>query len=241
MDDPNMTMEEYVQLETEKALSIPFEPSQFYKDGACMKCYGGQDITTLPPRAERHLWLRLLIRELILEFFSTCRLEIVCWIWMLLIPFSPTRAYWDDSLREIASKAHLLIAFSIAGRGQTPEKVTTTKLLYLRSINEGITVNVPYFLAYYLFRHALGRKQGVRMFGEVCESTMIDIDELVGLRICDRLRDVVTWVAMGPERQQDGAVAGAAHVDPEGAHQGVKANPTPTKATQILQATAPAP
>nr|GEU81343.1 hypothetical protein [Tanacetum cinerariifolium] len=118
--------------------SIPFEPSQFYKDGACMKCYGGQDITALPPRAERYLWLRL-------------------------------------------------IAFSIAGRGQTPEKVTTTKPLYLRCINEGMKVNVPYLLAYYLFRHDLGRKQGVRMF------------------------------------------------------EGVKADPSPTEATQILQATAPAP
>ncbi|GJW35548.1 hypothetical protein Tco_0058468 [Tanacetum coccineum] len=60
---------------------------------------------------------------------------------------------------------HRLIAFTIAGRGQAPKKVTTTDLFYLRSMDEGTVVNVPYLLAHYLFSHASGRKYGARMSG----------------------------------------------------------------------------
>nr|GEZ26074.1 hypothetical protein [Tanacetum cinerariifolium] len=110
---------------------------------------------------------------------------------------------------------HRLIAFSITGSGQAPKKVTTTDLYYLRSMDK----------AYCLFRHASGRKQRAKVFGghliarlgvhfgvimkqslqtlnvEVRELTTTGIDELVRLRIYDRLGDVMTWVAMGLERQ----------------------------------------
>ncbi|GKD43766.1 hypothetical protein Tco_1268411 [Tanacetum coccineum] len=116
----------------------------------------------------------------------------------------PSYTLMRDPLRRLC---HRLIKFSIVGRGQTPE-------------------NVPYLLALYLFRFAFGRKQGAKMSGgqfitrlgvhlgvitehsrqtltvEVHGLTTIDIDELVRLRICDRLGDVVTWVVMGPPRQQ---------------------------------------
>nr|GFB97993.1 hypothetical protein [Tanacetum cinerariifolium] len=42
-------------------------------------------------------------------------------------------------------------------------KVTSTDLLYLRSTDEGTTVNVSYLLAQYLFRHTEGRKRGARI------------------------------------------------------------------------------
>ncbi|GJR43818.1 hypothetical protein Tco_1311921 [Tanacetum coccineum] len=139
-----------------------------------------------------HAWRRLfwirrpLVREILLEFFSTCRVP----------------------LRRVC---HRLIAFSIAGRGQAPEKVTTTDLFYLRSMDMGTTVNVPYLLAQYLFRFASGRKQGARMFG----GHFVACLGLVKLRICDKLGDVVTWVAMGLERQHVGAATRVAPVDPE--------------------------
>ncbi|GKE27040.1 hypothetical protein Tco_1442424, partial [Tanacetum coccineum] len=79
------------------------------------------------------------------------------------------------------------------GDGQAPEKVTTTDLFYLRSMDEGTMVNVPYLVAYYLFKHASGRKQGAKMSG--------DSEELIRLRTCERLGDVLTWVALGPGRQ----------------------------------------
>lgn len=38
---------------------------------------------------------------------------------------------------------HHLIALSIAGRGQSPEKVNTLDLFILRSTDEGLVVNIP--------------------------------------------------------------------------------------------------
>ncbi|GJU96620.1 hypothetical protein Tco_1321376 [Tanacetum coccineum] len=54
---------------------------------------------------------------------------------------------------------HRLIACSITGRSQAPEKVTVTDLFYLRGMDVG-SVNAPYLLARYLRLFALGRKQG---------------------------------------------------------------------------------
>ncbi|GKF89529.1 hypothetical protein Tco_0263492 [Tanacetum coccineum] len=104
---------------------------------------------------------------------------------------------------------------SISGKGQAPEKLTATDLFYLRSMDEGTAVDVPYLLAQYLFRHAEGRKRGAR------------------LGICKRLGDTLDWVASGPERQQV-AVARALE-DVEGAHaevEGVQANPVPVQAPE---------
>ncbi|GJV01267.1 hypothetical protein Tco_1334836 [Tanacetum coccineum] len=59
---------------------------------------------------------------------------------------------------------HRLIACSIAGRSQAPEKVTVTDLFYLRRMDVG-SVNVPYLLARYLRLFAFGRKQGAMISG----------------------------------------------------------------------------
>nr|GEX23059.1 hypothetical protein [Tanacetum cinerariifolium] len=113
-----------------------------------------------------------------------------------------------------------LIAFTIAGRGQAPEKVTTIDLYYLRSMDER-TVNVPYLLAHYLFRYAEVRKQGPKIFGGhfiarltehfgliteeslrgltvvVRDLTMINMDELVRLHIYERLLGILNWDQRG--------------------------------------------
>ncbi|GJZ32763.1 hypothetical protein Tco_0578199 [Tanacetum coccineum] len=85
---------------------------------------------------------------------------------------------------------HRLIACSIAGRSQAPEKVTVTDLFYLRmmdvdsaNIPGGLTVIVP-------------------------ELLVIDMVKLVRLQICEQFDDTWAWVAIGPERQPDVA-AGA--------------------------------
>ncbi|GJW51513.1 hypothetical protein Tco_0092864, partial [Tanacetum coccineum] len=121
-----------------------------------------------------------LVHELILEFFSTFRFGEV------VVDLDTTRAL------QFQLGGVRLIAYSIAGRSQEPEKVTVTDLFYLRGMDVG-SVNIPYLLARYLrFRE--------EVWGD-------DIWRL----ICEELDDTWAWVAPGPERQQVDA-AGALEV-----------------------------
>nr|GEY89788.1 hypothetical protein [Tanacetum cinerariifolium] len=83
----------------------------------------------------------------------------------------PSYTSIQDLLRRLC---HILITFSISGRGQAPEKVTATDLFYLRSMDEGTMVNVPYL-----------RLRGLTVV--VRDLPMIDMVELVRLWICDRI------------------------------------------------------
>ncbi|GKD51972.1 hypothetical protein Tco_1280948 [Tanacetum coccineum] len=74
---------------------------------------------------------------------------------------SPSYVLIRDPVRRLC---HRMIAYSISGRGQAPEKVTGIDLFYLRSMDRG-NINVPHLLAQYLFRHAEGRKSGARLSG----------------------------------------------------------------------------
>ncbi|GJY83441.1 hypothetical protein Tco_0496817 [Tanacetum coccineum] len=59
---------------------------------------------------------------------------------------------------------HRMMAHSIAGRSQAPEKVTVTDLFYLRGLDVG-SINTPYLLARYLRRFAAERKSGAHISG----------------------------------------------------------------------------
>ncbi|GJW72045.1 hypothetical protein Tco_0128962 [Tanacetum coccineum] len=50
---------------------------------------------------------------------------------------------------------------------------------------------------------------------EVRDLPTIDLEELIKLRICERVLDIVSWVAEGPSRQQVGAARGGAEIDLE--------------------------
>ncbi|GJU99890.1 hypothetical protein Tco_1329161 [Tanacetum coccineum] len=139
---------------------------------------------------------------------------------------------------------HKLIACSIAGRSQAPEKVTVTDLFNLRGMDVG-SVNVPYLLARYLRLFAAGRKSGALIFGGQFMARLaehfrllteerlrgltviapallvIDMAKLVRLQIYEQIDNTWAWIAMGSERQLD-AAAGTleaikdAHVVDEG-------------------------
>ncbi|GKB45222.1 hypothetical protein Tco_0890164 [Tanacetum coccineum] len=102
-----------------------------------------------------YAWRRLfeiqgpLVMEFMLEFFSTCRIS-------------------DAELGLDVADA---LCFQL-GRGQAPEKVTATDLFYLRSMDEGMTVNVPYLLAQYFDEGLIGLTLIAR------ELSVIDMDEL---------------------------------------------------------------
>nr|GEY04064.1 hypothetical protein [Tanacetum cinerariifolium] len=77
---------------------------------------------------------------------------------------------------------HRLITCNIAKRSQAPEKVTSTDLFYLRSMDVG-AVNIPFLLAQYLRRYASrgSRLQGLTVINR--DLPVIDMDELVRLQI----------------------------------------------------------
>ncbi|GJR30814.1 hypothetical protein Tco_1107046 [Tanacetum coccineum] len=113
-----------------------------------------------------------LVRELILEFFSTLRFgEVLLDLDALdTIQFQlggsrrrlrPPPSYTlirDPVLR----LCHQMMAHSIAGRSQAPKKVTVTDLFYLRGMDVG-SVNIPYLLARYLRLFTAGRKSGAHI------------------------------------------------------------------------------
>ncbi|GJU25687.1 hypothetical protein Tco_1164308, partial [Tanacetum coccineum] len=160
---------------------------------------------------------------------------------------------------------HRLIACSIAGRSQAPEKVTVIDLFYLRGIDIGL-VNVPYLLVRYLKLFATGRKSEAHIsrgqfvarladhFGLLTveilggltiialELLVNDMAELVRLQISVELNDTWAWVAMGLERQPD--VAAGAPVDVEDApiiDEGGQAYLAPIQAPQQPSPPLPAP
>ncbi|GJY94153.1 hypothetical protein Tco_0510514 [Tanacetum coccineum] len=118
---------------------------------------------------------------------------------------------------------HRLIACSIAGRSQAPEKVIMTDLFYLRGMGVD-SVNAPYLWIRYLRLFAAGRKSGAHIFGgqfvarlaehvrlltaEILggltviapDLPIIEMAELVRLQICAQFEDTWAWVALGPER-----------------------------------------
>ncbi|GKD15713.1 hypothetical protein Tco_1200120, partial [Tanacetum coccineum] len=91
---------------------------------------------------------------------------------------------------------HRMMARSIVGRSQAPEKVTVTDLFYLRGLDVG-SVNIPYLLGRYLRSY----------FPELSTT---DVAELVRLQIYEQLDDTWVWVAMGSERQPDDAASAPA-------------------------------
>ncbi|GKE62564.1 hypothetical protein Tco_1512931 [Tanacetum coccineum] len=131
----------------------------------------------LPPRSERHPWL---IYEV--------------------------EGYTDKIVHDFEDRLGPRSFRCISSKGQAPEKVTATDLFYLRSMDEGIAVNVPYLLAQYLFRHAEGKERGARMSG----------GQFVGL-LAEHFRqqDTTAGAAQGdPNIVEEGALAVKAPMQP---------------------------
>nr|GEW12281.1 hypothetical protein [Tanacetum cinerariifolium] len=103
---------------------------------------------------------------------------------------------------------------------QAHEKVTNTDLYFLRSVNQE-EVNLPYLMAYYLFRHADGRKHGAQMSRGHFITCLVDH---FGLLIENRLQGT-TVVATTAEALE---VVEGAHANEEG----VQAVPATIQAPQ---------
>ncbi|GJW21375.1 hypothetical protein Tco_0031997 [Tanacetum coccineum] len=220
------------------------------------------DFEGLTPKMRRLFGIRApLVREFILEFLRTCRmsdtemgLDVVDTLDRLIPDKGDLRDYWMEisSDRDFLCPApsyvlirdpvrrlcHRMIAYSIFGRGQAPEKVTDIDLFYLRSMDRG-TTNIPHLLAQYLFRHAKGRKSGARLSGGhfigrlAMHFRLVSDEGLRGLQV----RWHMGLGSPGPERQQ-GAAAGAHEADEAGpaAKEGAQEISVPTPAPAPAQA-----
>ncbi|GJX90640.1 hypothetical protein Tco_0343966 [Tanacetum coccineum] len=138
-------------------------------------------------------------------------------------------AYWVGSDRVIPDKGDLRdywmeISFDRDFLGPIPSYVLIRDPI--RRLMDQRTANVPHLLAQYLFRHAEGRKSGVRLLGGhfigrlaahfrlysdeglrglqvvTRELPLIDLHDLGRLNICSRYGNTWAWAAPGPERQQ---------------------------------------
>ncbi|GKC26846.1 ribonuclease H-like domain, reverse transcriptase, RNA-dependent DNA polymerase [Tanacetum coccineum] len=153
-----------------------------------------------------------LVHELILEFFSTFSARQIpdkgylrdYWMGISSIgDFLGTTPSYTAIRDPILRLCHRLIACSIAGRSQAPEKVTVTDLFYLRGMDID-SVNVPYLLARYLRLFAVGRKSGAHISGG---QFVARLAEHFGLLTVEILGGLTTWawVSIRPERQPDAA------------------------------------
>ncbi|GJZ38795.1 hypothetical protein Tco_0585358 [Tanacetum coccineum] len=92
-------------------------------------------------------------------------------------------------------------------RGQSPEKVTTTDLFFLYSMKEGTVLGVHF--------EVITEQSLQTLTVKVRDLQTIDLEELIRLRIYERLVDTVALVVEGPQREQVGAASIDANIDPE--------------------------
>ncbi|GJY60645.1 retrovirus-related pol polyprotein from transposon opus [Tanacetum coccineum] len=125
--------------------------------------------------------------------------------------FLGTTPFYTTIRDPILRLCHRLIAYSIAGRSQAPEKVTVMDLFYSRGMDVG-SVNVPYLLVRYLRLFATGRKSEAHISRGQFVARLADHFGLLTTEILGGLTviapELPAWVAMGPERHLD-AAAGA--------------------------------
>ncbi|GJT03144.1 hypothetical protein Tco_0824313 [Tanacetum coccineum] len=143
---------------------------------------------------------------------------------------APSYTYIRDPVWRLC---HRLISYSISGRGQAPEKVIVTDLLYLCSIDRG-AANVPYLLAQYLFRHVKGRKSGASLSGGHFIGRLAHHFSLVsddGLRGLSIVASELPLIDMGELVTAVGAPKAAE--DAPAVDEGAQANPAPIQAPQL--------
>ncbi|GJV11642.1 hypothetical protein Tco_1353183 [Tanacetum coccineum] len=167
---------------------IPFDSKWHYKDGA----HTNIAVAKLGGVRRSMIW-----RQFILALGLHTEQEIT------QVGFA---AYWFESERVIPHKGDLRdywieISSDRDFLGATPsygpEKVTGVDLFYLRSMDH-VTANVPYLLAQYLFKHAVGRKSGARLsWGHFIGR----LAKHFGLVSDEGLRGLTAWVALGLKRQ----------------------------------------
>ncbi|GKB29128.1 hypothetical protein Tco_0868529, partial [Tanacetum coccineum] len=103
---------------------------------------------------------------------------------------APSYVLIRDPVRRLC---HMMIAYSISGRRQAPEKGRKT----------GARLSGGHFIMHLAMHFGLVSDEGLRGLQVVTrEPSLIDLHKLGRLNICTRYCDTWAWVAQGPERQQ---------------------------------------
>nr|GEW14420.1 hypothetical protein [Tanacetum cinerariifolium] len=145
MDDPNITMEEYIRLEEEKAHRHAIVFSDELTSEEELSCE-----PMVNPLNNNEIEFRISFNEFDIKI--TCYFDDLDYIKDFENEF-PAIVYNDA----LTSKLDFLINLLITGRSQEPKKVTMTDLFYLRGMDVG-SVNIPYLLDRYFRMFSLGRK-----------------------------------------------------------------------------------
>ncbi|GKB41029.1 hypothetical protein Tco_0885971 [Tanacetum coccineum] len=222
MDNPNITMEEYIRLEEEKARRrgkvYNWETAKYGKIWYSYFVffnsyyeYTDADIVDFEMRLGK-IYRRDVHRVQVFYYGGLTDLMAEGLSDRMLMEHRDAQGQDMDPMLRLC---HMLIACSIAGRSQVTEKVTVTDLFYLRGMDVG-SVNVPYLLAMYLRLFASGRKQGAMISG--------------GQFICEELDDTWAWVAPRPGRQPD--VTAGTPEDAPAVDEAAPTDPAPMQAPQ---------
>ncbi|GJW06051.1 hypothetical protein Tco_1568474 [Tanacetum coccineum] len=191
MDDPNITIEEYIRLEEEKAQK---RGKVFGKLLSMVR----SDMPPLPSHDQRHLWLRYQVEgyteEIVHDFEDRLNTiygrqdgkeRFVSHAWRRLIEIRS--ALVCEFILEFLSTCRIgneigldaadALCFQLGGarRSMTWRQFILTLGLHTTEemaedgfeayyMDQGIT-NIPYLLAHYLFMHAEGRKSDARLSG----------------------------------------------------------------------------
>nr|GEV20360.1 hypothetical protein [Tanacetum cinerariifolium] len=207
MDDPNITMEEYIRLKEEKSQR---HDQTFNWQTATY------DMAPLPSRDQRHPCLRYQVggygEDLVYSYEQRLKT-----IWGRDEGQELFTSHACKSLFEIRAplvRVFILeflstckmsdteIELDVADTGQAPKKVTVSISSIFAAWTEGL-------LTYLVARFGMVSDQGLRCLSMVTsELPLIDLHKLGRLNICLRVCDTWAWVALAPERQPD-VTAGA--------------------------------
>ncbi|GKD67892.1 hypothetical protein Tco_1321982 [Tanacetum coccineum] len=260
MDDPHLTMEEYIRLEEEKAHK-------------CGKVFNWKTATYEKIRVDDDLHnfssVEAEFPAIVINDAVAPQDELQCksqpWDYtrrrryrrlglVFTGPRTPDRSPISEGLldRDLISRdflgiapsytlirdpilrlCHRLIAYSIVGRSQAPEKVTMTDLFYLRGMDVG-SVNVPYLLARYLRLFAGGRKSGAHISGGQFVARLAEHFGLLTTKILGGLTVIAPELPIIDMTELPDATTGAPD-DAEDApivDEGGQANPAPEQVPQ---------
>ncbi|GKB89306.1 hypothetical protein Tco_0961578 [Tanacetum coccineum] len=166
-----------------------------------------------------HAWRRLfgvrapLVREIMLEFFSTCRMSDT----EMGLDVADTLCFQLGGARRRMTWRQFILSLDLHSEEEMADPGDflgpAPSYVYIRDPvrrKGGTRLSEGHFIGRLAAHFGLVGDQGlIGLSMVVSELLVIDLHELVRLNICSRFGDMWAWVAPRPERQQAAAASGA--------------------------------